>query len=148
MNFNGLAHFTIYGNPRTKKNSQRIVSRGKYHSILPSKAYMEYSKHLILIFREGTARRHTEPLQEPITLMCHYYMKTRGRVDKINLEEATHDILVDNGVLKDDDATIIASTDGTRVFYSKENPRVEIYISKFEEKNSYIEARKELKRGK
>lgn len=137
-----LAHFTILGNPRTKKNSPQIIHTGRYHKIIPSKAYLKYSEQLVLILRESTLEKNFKPIDYPITFKCHYYMKTKGRVDKINLEEATHDIFVDKGILKDDDSTIIASTDGTRVFYDKETPRVEIYISRFIEFNSYIDAKR------
>ena len=35
-------------------------------------------------------------------------------------------------ILEDDNYTIVASTDGTKVFYDKENPRCEIYIEKLD----------------
>lgn len=59
-------------------------------------------------------------------------MPTRRRVDKSNLEAAAHDVLVKYGVLADDNRDIIASTDGSRVYYDKENPRAEITIEPYE----------------
>ncbi len=50
-------------------------------------------------------------------------------MDKSNLEEAIHDILVKYGILSDDNRDVVASTDGSRVYYDKENPRAEIVIS-------------------
>lgn len=69
-----------------------------------------------------------EPINKPINLKCVYYMKTRRRVDLFNLLNATADILVHYGVLKDDDCNIVVSPDGSRVKYDKENPRVEVEI--------------------
>lgn len=59
-------------------------------------------------------------------------MPTRHRVDLTNLLNATNDILVDCGVLKDDNSRIIVSHDGSRVKYDKENPRAEIFIERVE----------------
>jgi len=60
---------------------------------------------------------------------CLYYMQTRRAVDLSNLVEASHDILVKAGVLRDDNRNVIASTDGSRVYWDKRNPRVEITIT-------------------
>jgi Holliday junction resolvase RusA-like endonuclease len=50
-------------------------------------------------------------------------------VDLVNLVEATCDILVDAGVLVDDNSGIVTSHDGSRVLYDKTDPRVEIEIT-------------------
>lgn len=55
-------------------------------------------------------------------------MPTRRRCDLPNHIEAIHDILVKANILADDNYTIIASVDGSRVMYDKENPRTEIFI--------------------
>ena len=39
------------------------------------------------------------------------------------------DVLVKAGTLKDDSCSIVVSTDGSRVFYDKENPRTEVEIT-------------------
>ena len=59
-------------------------------------------------------------------------MDTYRTIDLTNLNEALHDILVVNGLLVDDNAKIVVSTDGSRVFYDKNNPRTEVYITKAE----------------
>lgn len=55
-------------------------------------------------------------------------MQTRRKVDLVNLLEATLDVLVHYGVIADDNCSVVASVDGSRVEYSKENSRVEIEI--------------------
>lgn len=115
---------TLYGRPITKKNSQRIVFRGKRPRILPSRAYMDYRKDCLRQI-PGNFRRE---INKAINLRCLYFMPTHHRVDLVNLLEATCDILVDSGVLEDDNKNIVASHDGSRVLYDKHNPRVEIYI--------------------
>lgn len=120
---------TILGDPRTKKNSQRVI-RKPYPKVLPSKAFEQY---------ESAARwqllrqKPPKPIDYPVNVRCVYYMKTRRVVDLVNLEEATLDILVAAGVLADDNSRIVASMDGSRVLYDKDRPRVDIEIYKARE---------------
>lgn len=116
--------------PITKKNHGRIVqkkfSSGKSIPImLPSEAYTKYSK----VCKEYIPKID-EPINYPINLKVDYYMGTKRKCDITNLLQATCDILVDYKILEDDNYTIVASVDGTQVFYDKENPRCEITITK------------------
>lgn len=115
---------TIPGDPRTKKNSQRIITTKTGKRIpLPSRAFEEYQEQC-----QWHIRRPAQPIDTPVNVRCLYYMKTRRKVDLCNLLEATCDILVHCGVLADDNSNIVVSHDGSRVFYDKDNPRVEITI--------------------
>ena len=62
-----------------------------------------------------------------------FYMQTRRKVDKLNLQAAADDLLVQANIIKDDNSAIVKSHDGSRVLYDKENPRTEIYIYDYEE---------------
>lgn len=73
-------------------------------------------------------RWREEPIAERVNVKCIYYMPTKRRVDLVNLEEATLDLLVKAKVLKDDCADIVASMDGSCVRYDKASPRTEIVI--------------------
>lgn len=120
---------TLYGDPRTKKNSQRPVrirkkGGGEFTRLLPSEAYETYEKDCL---RQITGDNRN-CIDIPVNVRCIYFMKTRRRVDLSNLLEATDDILVSAGVLLDDNSRIVAGHDGSRVSYDKENPRVEITI--------------------
>ena len=73
----------------------------------------------------------------PVNVKVIYYVKTKRRIDKTNLESAIMDVLVKAGVLADDSAIspdIVVSTDGSRVLIDKLNPRIEIEITKNVEK--------------
>ena len=48
----------------------------------------------------------------------------------MNLHSALHDVLVEVGVLEDDNSQIVVSTDGSRVLYDKHNPRTEVEIER------------------
>ena len=122
-------NFIIPGNPISKKNSSRIMINQKTgkHFIYPSKQYKEFEQMAGWAF----SGKDTElKIDYPVNVACHYYMKTRRKVDLVNLLEATNDVLVKYGILEDDNCKIVVSHDGSRIFYDKENPRTEIIISK------------------
>lgn len=123
-------HYTIPIPPVTKKNSQQIVYNQKTGKpfVIQSQQYSDYEAIAPYFLRP----KPEQPIDYPVTVRCLFYMKTRRRVDKTNLEAAVHDILVKYEILKDDNRDIIASTDGTRVFYDKDKPRAEITIEPYE----------------
>ena len=120
---------TLYGDPRTKKNSARILkghSGGRF--VAPSKAFVDYQESCL-----WQIKRPHSPVSARVNVRCIYYMQTRRKVDLANLIEATCDILVKTGVLADDNSRIVAGHDGSRVDYDKDNPRVEIEIEEMED---------------
>lgn len=114
-------------NPVTKKNHGNIVMIKGRPIMLPSKPYQEYEKKC-----KQYMPTLEKPIDFPINLECHYYMETRRKCDLTNLLQATCDILVKYKVLEDDNYSIVSSVNGTKAEYCKENPRVEIYITKKE----------------
>nr|DAG63955.1 MAG TPA: Endodeoxyribonuclease RusA [Bacteriophage sp.] len=120
---------TLYGDPRTKKNSARILrTRSGSPFVAPSKAYTDYETSCL-----WQIKRPRSPISARVNVRCVYYMKTARRVDLANLIEATTDILVKARVLEDDNSKIVAAHDGSRVDYDKKNPRAEIWIEEMEE---------------
>lgn len=69
-----------------------------------------------------------QPISQPVNVKCHYYRGDKRKTDLVNLENGTLDLLVESKILEDDNYKIVQSMDGSRVFYDKNNPRVEIYI--------------------
>ena len=138
---------TLYGDPRSKKNSQRPVPitdkrTGKtYTKLLPSAAFEKYEKDCI---RQITGDKKRD-ISQPVNVCCTYYMQTVRAVDLVNLQEGTLDLLVHAGVLHDDNRNIVASMDGSRVLYDKRNPRVEITITDAEESYTQWDTRKGVK---
>lgn len=116
---------TLLGDPRTKKNSQRLITVNGRHIPLTSKAYAEYRADCL---KQITGVRRLN-ISFPVNVKVLYYMRTRRKVDLLNLLEATCDILVDAHVLLDDNSNIVAGHDGSRVLYDKDNPRAEIEIT-------------------
>lgn len=124
-------YFTIGIEPRTKKNSSRIV-RGR---LLPSAAYEQYEKDCMVYLRPCPVR---EPITYPVNVKALYYLKPfkngkHRKVDISNLHSALHDVLVEYGVLADDKSDIVAGTDGSRVRWDADNPRTEVTIEEMDD---------------
>ena len=117
--------------PITKKNSQQILTNHRTGKpfIAPSKQYKKYEQAAMWYLTP----KPKAPLSGSYNIRLLFYMPTRRKVDKTNLESAIMDVLVDAKILADDNRNIVAATDGTRVYYDKENPRTEIYIEDFTE---------------
>jgi len=121
--------FTIPVHPITKKNNPRIYRTGNKTIVLPSKAYENFENDCLKIIPS----KYRTKIDYPVNVKVCYYVKTKRRVDKTNLESAIMDVLVKAGVLADDSAIspeIVVSTDGSRVFIDKNNPRIEIEITR------------------
>ena len=121
-----MIHYTIPLPPITKKNSQQIVvnkTTGRPF-LIPSKQFKEY---------ERTAGWYLKPplyISEAVNVKCLFYMPTVRLCDLTNLLEAADDVLVKYGVVTDDNYSIIAGHDGSRVYIDRKNPRTEIFIEK------------------
>lgn len=137
--------YTIDGVARSKKNSQKIiVARGR-PMILPSDAYKRYEAQAEQYLRN----KPEKPIDAPVQITCIYLMplnkdgsKPRRPLDLVNLLEATCDILVKYKIIADDNAHIVKSVDGSRVFYVAEEPKTYITIMEIndeEDKSAYAE---------
>ncbi len=111
--------------PRTKKNSQRLVKLGGRIVPIPSKQYKDFEKQCGQWLQPWAGME----INKPVNVRCLFYMKTKRKVDLTNLLEAADDVLVKYHVLEDDNMTIVAGHDGSRVLYDKGYPRIEIEIT-------------------
>lgn len=127
--------YIIKGDPRTKKNSMDIVSFGKkcptcgkrqYNKLVQGKANREYSEAALWQLKPTPPR----PIECPVNVKCLFFMKTKRLVDGLNLQAAIDDLLVEAEILADDNSRIVVGHDGSRVLYDKDNPRVEITITR------------------
>lgn len=123
-------NFTLPVIPITKKNHQEIRRNKKTNKpyITSADRYKQYEEEIAWL----TPAKYRLHINYPVNVKAIYYVNRNGRVDKTNLESALMDALVKAGVLADDSALkpeIVVSTDGSRVFYDKNNPRIEVEIS-------------------
>lgn len=130
---NNALHFLIIGNPVTKKNSQQIMMNPKTKRpfIMPSSKYKKYERDAVgQLLLQIVKTDITEPIDYPVNVKCLFFMETKRKCDASNLIESIDDILVKAGILADDNYTILAMHDGTRVLVDKTYPRCEITITR------------------
>lgn len=130
--------YTIPLEGRTKKNHQMIAGSGRRCPKCgkPEKQWIRQgSAHDS--FTEAAAwhirPRPSRPIECRVNVKCLFYMKTRRVVDSLNLLASIDDLLVEVGVLKDDNSRIVVAHDGSRVLHDPGNPRVEITITRMDE---------------
>lgn len=123
---NVLFRTTIVGQPRVKKNGQHVAFNNgkprKYNT--PAYAKWLQAANRQLNYQILPAR----PIDQPVILLCTFFMQTKGLVDLSALYEGIQDLLVKREILADDNSRIIIGHDGSRVYYDKDNPRMEILV--------------------
>ena len=128
--------FTIPIAPVTKKNHGRIVMCGRYPKLLPSEAYERYTK-AAMPFLKATFH-DIGSIDFPVNLKCVFYLNRRFKGDLVGYLQAIQDLLVEAGILADDNRNIVASVNGSEVLYDKENPRTEVTITRKENYEQWV----------
>lgn len=138
-----MLKFTIPLPPITKKNHQQILKNNRTGKrfVSPSKQYKTYERSAVWYVPR---LKSGKPIDVPVTVKCLFYMPTLRPCDLTNLLESIDDVLVEAGLLADDNYSIINNHDGSRVLYDKENPRTEVYIEVIED---MYHALKEIERN-
>lgn len=113
--------------PVTKKNSQQIRTNRRTGSrfIAQSDQYKQFEQDCMMVIPWRYRQMH---IDKPCTVTTVFYVKTHRKVDLTNLLSSIHDVLVKSGVLVDDNCSIVASVDGSRVQYRPERPGIEVTI--------------------
>ena len=124
--------FIIPVHPVSKKNSQVIIPvKTKYgktrHIPIPSQQYREFEKQTSGYFAQVLQKSGV--VDYPVNMAVSFYVSKKLKYDLTNLLEAVDDAAVKAGLIADDNRDIIAGHDGSRVFYDKINPRIEITIT-------------------
>lgn len=131
-----LIQFTIPVHPVSKKNSQQIITlKTKYgksrNIIIPSKKYKEFEAECMpFLFQVKT---QAGVVDFPVNMAVSFYVSKKLKYDLTNLLEAIDDAAVKSGLIADDNRDIIAGHDGSRVFYDKLNPRIEVTITQMDD---------------
>ena len=118
---NNEIRFTIPGSIRSKKNSKRIFSYGKFKRVLPSVAYEKW---------EAQARSWRflfapkKIITEPVHVEANIFYNGK-QPDLSGCLESIGDCL--EGIVWANDRQIV-SWDGSRLHHDKENPRTEIIV--------------------
>lgn len=128
--------FIIPVHPVSKKNSQQIITlKTKYgksrNIIIPSKKYKEFEAECMPFLHQ--VKTQAGVIDFPVNMAVSFYVSKKLKYDLTNLLEAVDDAAVKSGLIADDNRDIIAGHDGSRVFYDKINPRIEITITEMDD---------------
>jgi len=118
-----MIKLVVNGRIPSKKNSRMIVCRGKFPMNMPSVKYKEWHKDASLQLRQ----QRIQSIKGCIpSVVATFYAPDNRKFDLSNKFESVADLLVDNGIIEDDNYTIIPDVRMVFGGVDKENPRVEI----------------------
>ena len=123
----------ITGPPRTKKNHQRIIRVKGRPVIMQAKTAEGWEASAVAQLRtqRPISRGFWEPATVPVSLRALVY-RDRKVGDLGNYLAAVCDALERAGVVEND--RLIQSFDGSRLLIDRKNPRVELEITPFDER--------------
>lgn len=116
---------TIKGHIPSKKNSKRVICRGKYPMVLPSEVYEQWHKDQMILI---ATRRPKMPL-EHVSIEIWYFAPNRRASDLDNKNSSICDLLKDAGYILDDNWFVVSELNSRFCGVSKENPRAEVVIT-------------------
>lgn len=104
----------------------RIMMLGEFPKLLPNEEYERYAEAAMPFLKANFEKCGT--INYPINLKCVFYVNEQRKGTLSGYLQAVQDVLVEAGILEDDNRNIVASVDGSAVLYDKANPRTEITI--------------------
>lgn len=120
----------VSGRIPSKKNSVNIFVRNGIVMKTPSSQYRKW--HEIASW-ELKAKRDIPRGVERAEIEIAFYLPDARKTDLTNKAESIMDLLVDNGVLKDDNCSIVPKLTLMYNGIDRKNPRAEITIKKYAE---------------
>jgi Holliday junction resolvase RusA-like endonuclease len=114
----------IDGPPRTKKTSNRIVTRKRdgRQFVIPSSANEAWTKSAV---KQLLVQSYAPPIRTPVTMRATIY-REKNLGDLIGYLQAIADALEEAGVVTND--RLIMAFDGSRMLKDAARPRVEIEL--------------------
>lgn len=122
--------------PYSPAHHGRIMMLGQLPKLLPNEEYERYAKAAIPFLKANFEKCGT--IDYPVNLKCVFYLDKRRKGDLAGYLQAVQDLLVEAGILADDNGNIVASVDGSEVLYDKENPRTEVTIMRKSNDNGQL----------
>jgi len=116
----------LKGRIPSKKNSKYLVYRGGRPYFIPSPAYKLWHEEQSWVIKKCRPKTPIEKCD--VTLI--FYAPDRRAADLTNKAESIMDLLVDNGIIKDDNWFVVIKLNLIFNEVDKENPRVIINILK------------------
>jgi len=121
-----LSTFWIGGIIPAKKNNKQVVRRGKGYDILPSKRHQAWHKKALPLLKAQGIPLHGDP----VVISFYIWYPDHVRRDIDNTITTLMDLMVDAGILKDDNASIVQEVHGYLSGYDKDEPGAVVTIGK------------------
>lgn len=123
---------------RPKKNAQEIKRNRRTGKMFigQSKRYDAYNYECKFFLNQWMRENlpiDYKPIDYPVNLKMIFYVPDRRRRDIANLVNAIQDVLVEIGILADDNFNIVKSIDGTRIIYEKGREETIVEINRLED---------------
>ena len=116
----------LTGRIPSKKNSKRVIRRGKRTFIVSSRAHEIWHDDAWYQLKEQRAR----PMVGPLSVKMVFYFPDNRRADLTNKAESVMDLLVDTGIIEDDNVTVCPKVMLELGGVDKKNARVEVLLEK------------------
>ena len=114
----------LYGTVPSKKNSKRRVQRGAHVFMIPSENHEIWHRQQMLFLRSWNDA--PMPKLESVTLT--FYVADKRKADLSNKAESVMDLLVDAGVILDDNYFVVPELHLLLGGVDKKSSRVEIEL--------------------
>lgn len=114
----------LKGRIPSKKNQKIIVCRGRYPLLLPSKNHQIWHEEKSWELKIQKVSR----IENIKSVEMIFFVPDNRKADLSNKAESLMDLLVDNGILEDDNCFVVPKLILSLGGVDKENPRVEINI--------------------
>lgn len=115
----------IKGRTPSKKNSKTMVCKGNRPILLPSNNYSKWHKDASLQIKQQNIQSIKGRIDK---VVATFYAPDNRKFDLSNKFESIADLLVDNGIIEDDNYNIIPDVHMIFGGVDKTNPRVEIIL--------------------
>lgn len=119
-----MIQLILSGRIPSKKNSKIMVCRGKRPILLPSEQYAAWQ----VVSSWELKRQKPEKGVTQCEIVATFFLPDARRTDLSNKWESVGDLLVDNGILVDDNCTVITKLTLVYGGIDKVKPRVNIEI--------------------
>lgn len=121
-------NITLHGIPPSKKNSKRFIKRGARRFLIPSLLHENW--HDVAYFEViRQVAPHKANIPAPVAeIKVLYFPKDKRRRDLTNATESVMDLLVDCGVIEDDNWFVVPKITLEREYVSLTDPRTEVVI--------------------
>lgn len=122
---------TIAGKTPSKKNSKQIVCRGRFPLVLPSQNFKDWHEASMRTLKISPEIRKAMPIRKAKVELTIYWNDMR-KADLTNKAESVMDLLVDAGILEDDNWFVCGDLHLIFGGIDRKNPRAEVRIYGYE----------------